>query len=861
MATALCAENNTDSSDKITLTDPNAPTITITTTEQTHDEHFSWDNPNPQDNQNKITWKNTNGMLSATIESKSAKEKNGNSTTSLKNLQFTFSNPHSKDISKSDITIYNNGKVVVKAGNQASAIALDFGGRGLSLVDSSSNSTKGDLEIWFGANPLAIQNKTFTIKNLTTLDGNLKIAGGSGNNSFDITAQTINGDILFGSGALDDSDGKSVITITKALNGNISQFSTAKRMDPNHTASENNGVKVKFINGAKMKGDIRGYGVGYDALKRNVIFTGGSGVVLEGNVFSYGTNPKTEVGIDITAGNHITFESGDMLGSFVSATGNGMNGEKGYNNITFSSGGVQTLKGGILTIDRGSNNQAQSITTLNVQKGTTLKILENASGNTIVDKGSACSIGSSSRLDSCIGNFTTAGNSYGTVDKDFTITTGSIVSDGYGTNTINIDSGSTLILNDGKGAITLTTTPIKHQDTDRARAVINFGGVNGKIIGKVETGLGLSAIDVAEGASGTITGSVTLGKTSSGASSSGNIDQTGNFTGANVITLGATAKPYTTQKQTTATLTLEGKENTITQLSANATNSILILGTNNIGDNANKNTTTITTLTHGSNLTTTFASGSGEKTLILSENNANSDSSNSFTLKALTLGNGSTNNTLDLTSTTTKTTITDQIDVGVGQGVTIKLKGQELELTGGMNTTGGTSTINVTANGASANATLSGGDVTLTNLDLVAGNNGSSNAQLTLKNDNTTISTITANAESDTIAANAIGQGGSSPKLTLDAQGASKAITASTSSISGNGLILELKGDSNSNKATFNINGGSNTIKTLTLSGTAGNILNANAGNTTITDAIEVKDSKTLDLGIGNGNLTLTKNL
>ena len=379
MATALCAENNTDSSDKITLTDPNAPTITITTTEQTHDEHFSWDNPNPQDSQNKITWKNTNGMLSATIESKSTKEKNGSSTTLLKNLQFNFSNPHSKDISKSDITIYDNGKVIVKAGNQASAIALDFGGRGLSLVDSSSNSTKGDLGIWFGANPLAIQNKTFTIKNLTTLDGNLKIAGGSGNNSFDITAQTINGDILFGSGALDDSDGKSVITITKALNGNISQFSTAKRMDPNHTASENNGVKVKFINGAKMKGDIRGYGVGYDALKRNVIFTGGSGVVLEGNVFSYGTNPKTEVGIDITAGNHITFESGDMLGSFVSATGNGMNGEKGYNNITFSSGGVQTLKGGILTIDKAANNQAQSITTLNVQKGTTLKILENVS--------------------------------------------------------------------------------------------------------------------------------------------------------------------------------------------------------------------------------------------------------------------------------------------------------------------------------------------------------------------------------------------------------------------------------------------------------------------------------------------------
>ena len=857
--------------DGVSITGGNTPSLTI----EGGTGNIASDNKTWSDNNGKIVWDLSDNMYSITI-TKTNTNKNNNNFTSQQATNFELAFNKTVSSNKIENWMYKSEYVGgISASKNATSLTMDFQNRGLDL-----SGTMG-LNINFGIDDTSSKNasnasnassgKQIIVNNLSTLKGNLVIFGGAGQNIFTVNVGEMIGDIGFDNGYIDDDVG-STITITKSLTGSIVTNANLGRKDSNGIASEGNGATINFTNGATMEGQILGRLNGMSSLKQIVTFSGaGVGTtVFTGDIFSYGTGgPLEGIVFDRTAGNHITFKNGDMQGSVISSNSpvTSLTGKKGYNNITFNSGSIQTLTGGILAVDghQLSDTTQQATNTLNIGGNTTLRIVA-GSANTVTDSKQTYSNSSSNSGTSR----TSISSDPSKISPTFTLDTGSITAQGYGINEINLNSNATLILNGGEGAIqtksgtalsnspSQTTSQAKNQAKNQAKSIVSFTEGKGTIQGLIATSSGTATINVYSGASGTITGSILTTDLSTQTPSSRGVDTaTRTGSGSNNILLGFTSPTPLVEANSAlpprvSTLTLQGSTNTINNLTATAEKSTLI-----VDGSLNANTTTITTITSGENLTLNLNGRGTEKGAVATLIGNGTE----LTLKALTLGSGSTHNTLDLTSTTTKTTITDQIDVGVGQGVTIKLKGQELELTGGMNTTGGTSTINVTANGASANATLSGGDVTLTNLDLVAGNNGSSNAQLTLKNDNTTISTITANAESDTIAANAIGQGGSSPKLTLDAQGASKAITASTSSISGNGLILELKGDSNSNKATFNINGGSNTIKTLTLSGTAGNILNANAGNTTITDAIEVKDSKTLDLGIGNGNLTLTKNL
>ena len=336
--------------------------------------------------------------------------------------------------------------------------------------------------------------KTFSVTGLTTLDGNLTILGGSGNNSFNVNVGTIDGNITFSSGLLDDSGGRSTIEITTSLIGNICTDSDLGRKgtqangDSNGIASADNGVKINFTGGATMTGSILGRGSGYDSLKRIVTFQGAQSdtTVLTGSIISYGTNAKTGIDFDETAGNHVAFTNGNMQGGIVATTGIGMLPKKGYNNITFASANTQTLTGGILATDSSNHGLShQATNTLNINENTTLKIISSSDDNslTVSDPNASNAINQ-------------------TVGATFTLTEGSIIAQGYGINKINLAENSTLTLNDGKGEIKTENT-----GGNGAQSIIVFNGQNGTIQGNITTNTGSSSITFNK--TGIINGNIT----------------------------------------------------------------------------------------------------------------------------------------------------------------------------------------------------------------------------------------------------------------------------------------------------------------------------------------------------------------
>lgn len=419
LASALCAQESvTNANGTLTLTQTNAPTVTIQTTENSSDNHFKWSNafvPNNTPNNGQISWiLNDGGNLSATTTI------NNGAAIPVKQLHLYFN-----DETSSQILIQNgtNGnikdKIVVKGGTSATSIALDFGGKGLSLL--ANDSTKGTLYLNFGNT--AITEKTFSITNLTTLNGNLSILGGGENNSFTVNAETINGDIIFGSGKIDADHG--TITITNSLVGNITT-----NADIELSSSVDNGVKINFTDGATMTGSILGRTNGMGGLKKTITFSDSSTpdnskIVLTGNIISYGPSSKDGVSFSRSSGNHVRFTNGSMTGSIIATNSpvSNLTSKKGYNNITFASGSIQTLTGGILAHDFNDNGDTlRPINTLNITNNTTLQIKANTNTNS---------------------NTITDSQENG---RTFTLSTGSIIARGRGANEINLANSSTLTL-------------------------------------------------------------------------------------------------------------------------------------------------------------------------------------------------------------------------------------------------------------------------------------------------------------------------------------------------------------------------------------------------------------------------------
>ena len=312
----MCAQESvTNANGTLTLTQTNAPTVTIQTTESTLNN--KWSNafvPASSTSDNSETtatvqWSENNGILSATTSLSNSSDV----TTPMTQLHLYFNSESSSQI----LVQHTNGasgkindKVVVKGGTSATSIALDFNNKGLSL---SNDGTKGTLYLNFGDTNANKTGKTLSVTGLTTLDGNLAILGGSGNNGFNVNVGTINGNINFESGNLDADHG--TITITNSLVGNITT-----NADIELSSSVDNGVKINFTNGATMTGSILGRTNGMDGLKKTIIFedsADNSIAVLTGNIISYGPSSKDGVSFSRSSGNHVTFTKGSMVGSII----------------------------------------------------------------------------------------------------------------------------------------------------------------------------------------------------------------------------------------------------------------------------------------------------------------------------------------------------------------------------------------------------------------------------------------------------------------------------------------------------------------------------------------------------------------
>ena len=673
MATALYADGSTP----ILTADPNSSLTNLEVNGNT------WID---KEQNNKLIWN-----LNSNIYTIQSQQGNAAKVTPLKfNIRFANSDSDTNtNLRDGQIEIFGTDRdgVGLPIKSTISSLTLDFEGKGLKL---GTDTTKGMATLHFENS-----STSFTVKNLASLDANLLLYGDPSNTTanthYTINLGSMNGDILL-QGQLSSTQGD--ITFNgSGLTGNISAAETVD-------ASTTGVININFQNGSTMTGYIRGHGVGYDSLKRIVNFNGGSGkTVLTGNVFSYGTSLGTAM-LNKSAGNYITFNQGNMEGSIIATVGNGLTSKKGYNNITFNSGGVQKLVGGLLANDNNQQStDTQATNTLTIGKDTILQIIA----------------GSNNQIKQTAENSTKQQDQdkevIGTTTNTFDLTTGSIIARGWGINEINLDTNSTLILNNGEGEIKTENT-----GGTGAKSKITFTGANGTIQGKITTTTGSSTITVNSSASGTIAGSLlTTAPTSSPIRETDTEARAGNGnnniilgTSANITTYDASADATPTTPAT-ASLTLQGENNTISTLTVKASDSTL-----SVDGSRNTNTTTInaTTIETNANLTLNL-NGRGES------NGATAkliNNSSELTLKALTLGNGSTHNTLDLTQRNAKTTITEKISVSNGQGVTIKLQGQELALTGGMNTTGGTSTLRIEGNGSTA--TLSGADAVLTNLDL-----------------------------------------------------------------------------------------------------------------------------------------------
>ena len=209
------------------------------------------------------------------------------------------------------------------------------------------------------------------------------------------------------------------------------------------------------------------------------------------------------------------------------------------------------------------------------------------------------------------------------------------------------------------------------------------------------------------------------------------------------------------------------------------------------------------------------------------------------TLKTLVLENNSTNNTLALTNG--KTTITDQVKVGESSNQELNFvlgNNTELALTGGLATTKQNGTSILKVKNATDQATLSGGAVVLTRLELMT--EGNATSTLLFKNTTTTIDELFSSKGE-----NVLKMADGSTSVTLN------------SSAEGTKFSLDFADSGNTQAKTFTLTGGENTIKTLSVSDTAtSNTLAVTGGHTTILDAINIGSGKNITLKLTSGTTT-----
>ncbi|RDU70327.1 autotransporter outer membrane beta-barrel domain-containing protein, partial [Helicobacter brantae] len=377
---------------------------------------------------------------------------------------------------------------------------------------------------------------------------------------------------------------------------------------------------------------------------------------------------------------------------------------------------------------------ANTLTINDINKTDTLS--SNASGYVYIGKNLTSGSGSSLALASGVNN--NWNSSDYTANLNLKVTN-NIYSKSKGFNYINVAS------------LEVGTTGQDNTGTITSDGATNNIATSGRFKANKITSESGGVMNVFIGGNGEI-GSINAG----GGSGSGNGTNTITFTGANTQSIvkgdittttagtGTTKVNNLTLSGSNATLTLEGKDangttHAITTLNASGANTILVLDNSKVTSGAMS--TTIGTLSNGANLTATLKGQGTDKEVTLALNGG--------TLKALTLGETSTGNILDL-SNATSMSITNQVNVGNGQDLTIKLKNTTLALNGGLSTSGNGSKIELVGDDTNtSNATLTGRAVALSNLALSA----TTSNTLTISSSSAVIDSISASGTtSNTIA-------------------------------------------------------------------------------------------------------------
>ena len=289
----------------------------------------------------------------------------------------------------------------------------------------------------------------------------------------------------------------------------------------------------------------------------------------------------------------------------------------------------------------------------------------------------------------------------------------------------------------------------------------------------------------------------------------------------------------------TGSLTLKGSENQLNTLTSTTS------GTLNL-DASSSNVNAVIANVADDKLGVKFTGG---QNALLKIKSTTSGTPTTLSLRSIELANHSINNTLDLSEladSVTNINLASAITVGSTvdnggidseEGLSIKVKGlssgaRNVTFAGGLDTVNGTSTLTI----LDGDATLTAGaskTINLTNLNISA-NNTSSTVTFEAT---TTIGTLTADSGSNLV----VGKASVNTSLTIGT-------TNSTLN------SVELKGDT----AVLEINGGKQTINTLTTSATTANNLTFADNNLTI-GAIDNSTTKTINLTLENSTLTLGK--
>lgn len=616
---------------------------------------------------------------------------------------------------------------------------------------------------------------------------------------------------------------------TTAGNTNISLANGANSTITSNISTSGGETKITF-NGASTLTLDSGNGIITTSGGKNIIDFKSSNGVLKGKLDTQGgeTDIQLKGGAKGTITNTISVSNG------------------GVNNIKYNGTSALTLQ--------GSTNAISSLDTSNTQ-GTLIIDASNNANSTSIDKailgdkllvnlgGTSSNIATISLSNTSNGNSSTSStiktltltNSTEATQNVFSLTGGTTIVT-YG---VNIGNSQGLSINLSNSANLNSNIKNSSGNTEIHFNTLTGGTIGGTI--STTTTLGSSdkgtKINIANGANGTIKGNIITGEN------------------ANTTIIFETDMTNQPSGNQTSTLTLQGTTNQISTITVNGDSKTLALDGKNSSSGVNVNVKTAIT---GGKLTAKFDGTASKATNLTlgAENNA---------LKALALGDNSTYNTLTLNSGTT--TITDKVTISSNQALDFTLNNNSnLTLTGNLENSG-SSTIDFSGNSTLTSAidTKTSGT---THINILGNSAGAITGNVTTDssgatkvkyapNSNGSENSLKLMGNSNTLTSISFDQSARSGKLILgdNASGNNTTITNNISgdSVAGGKLIVEFSGSSHASHLT--LNGTSNALKAIELTGTQ-NTLTLTAGETTISDFVNIGANQGITFEVSNANLT-----